>query len=36
MRRFGHLPCMTDQPLEDREDADPDESEEEDEEKDDE
>jgi hypothetical protein len=36
MRHFGHIPCMTDQPLEDREDAEPEESEAEDEDEDDE
>ena len=32
MRRFGHIPCMTDQPIEDREDAEADEPEADDEE----
>ena len=36
MRPFGHIPCMTDQPLEDREDAEPEESEDDDEGEDDE
>ena len=36
MRHFGHIPCMTDQPLEDREDAEPEEPEAEGEEEDDE
>ncbi len=36
MRHFGHIPCMTDQPLEDRDDAEPDEPEEGDEDEDDE
>ena len=34
MRGFGQFPCMTDQPLEDREDAEPEEPEAEDEDED--